>query len=101
MLEWCEECDAKNRMLDSCSTGAARRVIVLFYQTGVEFERYETGVFFFAEMVKRFSQEKYYFCQEQEYLDRKQESGEDTREYYTAKEKLWFHAYKIQIRGVW
>ena len=46
MLEWCEECYAKNRMLDSCSTGAARREIVLFYQTGVEFERYETGVFF-------------------------------------------------------
>ena len=46
MLEWCEECDAKNRMLDSCSTGAARREIVLFYQTGVEFERYEKGVFF-------------------------------------------------------
>ena len=69
MFEWCENLETPllkgkwetisnkdiNRMLDSCSTGAARREIVLFYQTEVEFERYETGVFFFAEMMKRVS----------------------------------------------
>ena len=52
----------------SCITGAARREIVLFYQMGV------------AEMMKRFSQQKYNESQGQEYLNRKQESGEDTRE---------------------
>jgi len=33
------------RMLLSCITGTARREVVPFYQTGVAFERYETGVF--------------------------------------------------------
>ena len=49
--------------------------------------RGETGVFF-TEMLKRFTQEIYEEGQKQEYLDRKQERGEDTREYYTDKRKL-------------
>ncbi len=43
-------------------------------------------------MFKRFSEEKdeesrkqREFCQKQEFLDRKQESSEDTREYYVEK----------------
>jgi len=39
-------------------------------------------------MLKRFSHEKYEEGQKQEYLDRKQERGEDTREFYTDKRKL-------------
>ena len=35
----------------------------------------------------------------QEYLDGKQESGEDTREYYAANEESWFQAYAP--RGAW
>ena len=94
--------------------GAVRREIIAFFQMGVAIERCEAGVFF-AEMVKRFSQQKYdnSQCQEyldmkkrneedarkantdkiklywkQEYLDGKQESGKDTREYYAPKEEL-------------
>ena len=84
-------------MLDSCSTGAARREIVLFYQTEVEFERYETGVFFLQKWWKE-SHEKNIISARN--LDRKQESGEDTREYYTAKEKLWLHAYAPDKRSL-
>ena len=39
-------------------------------------------------MLKRFSQEKYEEGQKQEYLDRKQENGDDTREYNTDKRLL-------------
>jgi len=48
---------------------------VQFYPTGLSFERCETGVFF-TEMLKRFSQVKYEEGWKQEYLDRKQQSGE-------------------------
>ena len=69
-------------MLVSCITGAARREIIPFYQTGVAFERYETGVFF-TEMMTRFSQQKYNESQENEYLDKKQKKEEDTRRVHT------------------
>ena len=99
----------------SCITGAARREIILFSKMGVAFERCEAGVFF-AEMMKRFLQQKYVPSQgqeyldkiqrkeevtrrahmdkmklyrKQEYLDRKQKSGGNTRKYYAAKEELW------------
>ena len=41
---------------------------------------------FFTEMLNKFSQKKYEGGKKQEYRDRKQESGEDPREYYDAKE---------------
>ena len=44
-------------------------------------------------MLKRFTQEIYEEGQKQEYLDRKQERGEDTREYYTDKRKLQIQEY--------
>ena len=40
------------------------------------------------ELLKRFSQEKYEEGRKQEYLDRKQESDENTREYYTDKMRV-------------
>ena len=43
---------------------------------------------FFTELLKRFSQEKYEEGRKQEYLGRKQESDENTREYYTDKMRL-------------
>jgi len=36
----------------------------------------------------------------QEYLDRKQESGEDTREYYAVKEELWLQAYPLNKKSL-
>jgi len=36
----------------------------------------------------------------QEYLDRKQESGEDTREYCAVKEELWLQAYPLNKRSL-
>ena len=70
MFDWCENLETHllndeletipdkdfKKMLVSCITGAVSREITPFYQTGVAFERYETGVFF-AEMMKRFSQQ--------------------------------------------
>ena len=38
--------------------------------------------------------------QKQEYLDRKQESGEDTREYYADKEELWLQVYAPNKRSL-
>ena len=52
-------------MVVSCIIGVARREITPLYQTGVAFERYETGVFF-AKIMKRFSQQKYDESQRQE-----------------------------------
>ena len=43
--------EAVKKMLLSCITGSARQ------ETGLEFENYETGVFF-MELLKKFSQEK-------------------------------------------
>ena len=51
-------------------------------------------------MLKRFSQEKYAEGKKQEYLDRKQESGEDTNEYYT-NNKRYTHTHTLQARGAW
>ena len=61
----------------SCITGAARREIVLFYQMGV------------AEMMKRFSQQKYNESQGQKYLDRKQKKEEETRRSHADRRKLY------------
>ena len=36
----------------------------------------------------------------QEYLDRKQESGENTREYHAVKEELWLQAYALNKRSL-
>ena len=53
-------------------------------------------------MLKKFSQEKYEEGQKQEYVDRKQESGEDTKEYYTDNKRLWIQAYAPSKRSlVW
>ena len=53
-------------------------------------------------MLKKFSQEKYEEGKKQEYLDRKQESGEDTNEYYTDNKRLWIQAYAPSKRSlVW
>ena len=75
-------------MLVSCITGAARREIIPFYQTGAALERYETGVFF-TEMMKRFSQQKYNESLENENLDKKQKKEEDTSRVHTYKMKLY------------
>ena len=56
--------EAVKRMLLSCITGSARQ------ETGLEFENYETGVFF-MELLKKFSQEKDMGGRKQEYLARK------------------------------
>ena len=132
MFEWCKNLETHllkdgwetipdkdiKRMMVSCITGAARREIIPFFQMGVAFERCEAGVFF-AEMMKRFLQQKYDASQgqeyldkiqrkeevtrrahtekmklyrKQEYLDRKQKSGGNTKTYYAAKEELWLQA---------
>ena len=46
-------------------------------------------------MLNKFSQKKYEGGKKQEYRDRKQESGEDPREYYDSKEELWLQAYVL------
>ena len=51
-------------------------------------------------MLKKFSQEKYEEGKKQEYLDRKQESGEDTNEYYTDNKRLWIQAYAPSKRSL-
>ena len=73
--------------------------------------------------MKRFSQQKYDWEEEtgipaqeidrgggdqrahadkrkQENLDRKQESGEDTKKYYAAKEELWLQVYAANKRSL-
>ena len=76
------------RMMVSCIIGEARREIIPFFQTGLAFERYETGVFF-AAMMKRFLQQKYDESQGQKYLDKKQRKEEDTRRAHAEMMKLY------------
>ena len=61
--------EAVKKMLLSCITGSARQETGLLPK-GLEFENYETGVFF-MELLKKFSQEKDMGGWKQEYLARK------------------------------
>jgi hypothetical protein len=86
--------------------GPARRMIILFFPTGLAFESCEIGVFF-TEMLNRFSQEKNEeswnqreLCPKQEFRDRTQGSSEDTREYYAKKRKLWVKTYTPRNRSL-
>lgn len=53
----------------------------------------------FWRNVERLSQ-KYEKNQKQEFLDKKQESSKDTREYYAEKSKLWVEAYTSENRSM-
>ena len=91
--------EAIKKMLLGCITGPARQEIVLLQPPGAAFEHFEIGEFF-AELLKKFSQEKDEEGRKQEYMTRKQGRNEDPRKYYTDKMRLWIQAYAPARRSL-